>query len=301
MLNITVRHLHYLVALAETGSFSRAANRVGVTQSTLSAAIQSLELELGAPLVDRSGRKIQMLPSGDAVVRQARDIIVRIQELPEHAAEAARPLTTRLRLGVIPSVAPFILPKILPSLTEAYPELNLSMREGLTRDLLDELRSGRLDAAIIARPYQIDGFDCAEIGVDPFFLAIRNDHPLAKRDKVDMDDVEGERFLLLETGHCLREHVIAAVGEANARGEDDVRASSIMTLVQMMEFGLGVTLLPRIAIEAGATRGTNLSVVPYVGEHNARSLVLIWRSGAVRRHDYHLLAEHLRHHCMPAA
>ncbi len=133
MLNISVRQLHYFMALVKAGSFSRAAEVVGVTQSTLSAAIQSLEAELGVTLIDRSGRRMQLLPAGEDFLERARTIVALIEELPEHARQAERPLTTRLRMGVIPSIAPFLLPKILPATSRAFPELQLTIREGLTR------------------------------------------------------------------------------------------------------------------------------------------------------------------------
>ncbi len=175
MLNISVRQLHYFIALVKAGSFSRAAEAVGVTQSTLSAAIQALEAEIGVTLIDRTGRRMQLLPAGEDFLNRAQEIVASIEELPEHARQAERPLTTRLRLGVIPSIAPFLLPKVLPTTAKAFPELQLSVREGLTRTLLDNLRSGSLDVALVAHPYDLDDFEVAEIGQDPFFLAVRRD------------------------------------------------------------------------------------------------------------------------------
>ncbi|MBS7698698.1 MULTISPECIES: hydrogen peroxide-inducible genes activator [unclassified Chelatococcus] len=299
MLNVSFRQLHYLVALAETMSFSRAAERVGVTQSTLSAAIRALEAELGTELVDRSARAIQLLPAGEAITRRAKSIIGLVEELPDHVAGALRPLTTPLRLGVIPSVAPFILPKVVPSLRDAYPELHLFVREGLTRSLLEALRNGGLDAALIATPYAIEGLDCEILGDDLFHLAVPLDHPFANRETVEFGELRGERLLLLEAGHCLREHVIAAIGLDDLPEAEDVRAASIMTLVQMVEFGMGVTLLPDIAVEAGATRGARLQLLPYANTRAKRSLALVWRTGAARRGDYLLLANHLRDYCLP--
>ncbi|EFM60572.1 hypothetical protein P046_01113 [Brucella suis 06-997-1672] len=298
MLNISVRQLHYFLALVQAGSFSRAAEAIGVTQSTLSAAIQALEAELGATLIDRTGRRMQMLPAGEDFLARARDIVALIEELPEHARQAERPLTTRLRMGVIPSIAPFLLPKVLPATAKAFPELQLTVREGLTRSLLESLRSGTLDVALVARPYDLDEFEIAEIGRDPFLLAVRRDHALANRDSVEASDIDDQPFLLLETGHCLREHVMAAIGSKPAQMSGDVHATSIMTLVQLVQFGMGVTLLPQLAIKAGVTRGTDLSVVPYEGKYNFRSLVLAWRTNAARRNEFQLFANHLRSNCL---
>ncbi|OCW05589.1 LysR family transcriptional regulator [Brucella melitensis] len=298
MLNISVRQLHYFLALVQAGSFSRAAEAIGVTQSTLSAAIQALEAELGATLIDRTGRRMQMLPAGEDFLARARDIVALIEELPEHARQAERPLTTRLRMGVIPSIAPFLLPKVLPATAKAFPELQLTVREGLTRSLLESLRSGTLDVALVAHPYDLDEFGIAEIGRDPFLLAVRRDHALANRDSVEASDIDDQPFLLLETGHCLREHVMAAIGSKPAQMSGDVHATSIMTLVQLVQFGMGVTLLPQLAIKAGVTRGTDLSVVPYEGKYNFRSLVLAWRTNAARRNEFQLFANHLRSNCL---
>ncbi|ABQ62438.1 hypothetical protein H721_02776 [Brucella ovis IntaBari-2006-46-332] len=298
MLNISVRQLHYFLALVQAGSFSRAAEAIGVTQSTLSAAIQALEAELGATLIDRTGRRMQMLPAGEDFLARARDIVALIEELPEHARQAERPLTTRLRMAVIPSIAPFLLPKVLPATAKAFPELQLTVREGLTRSLLESLRSGTLDVALVAHPYDLDEFEIAEIGRDPFLLAVRRDHALANRDSVEASDIDDQPFLLLETGHCLREHVMAAIGSKPAQMSGDVHATSIMTLVQLVQFGMGVTLLPQLAIKAGVTRGTDLSVVPYEGKYNFRSLVLAWRTNAARRNEFQLFANHLRSNCL---
>ena len=298
MLNISVRQLHYFLSLVQAGSFSRAADAVGVTQSTLSAAIQALEAELGVTLIDRTGRRMQLLPAGEDFLARARDIVARIEELPAHARQAERPLTTRLRLGVIPSIAPFFLPKVLPATAKAFPELQLTVREGLTRSLLESLRSGTLDVALVAHPYDLDEFEMAEIGRDPFFLAVRRDHALANRDRVDADDLLDEPFLLLESGHCLREHVMAAIGSKPAQTGGDVHATSIMTLVQLVQFGMGVTLLPELAVKANVARGTDLSIVTYEGKNNFRSLVLAWRANAARRNEFQLFANHLRDNCM---
>jgi LysR family hydrogen peroxide-inducible transcriptional activator len=298
VLNVNLRHLHYLVTLADVGSYARAAAKVGVTQSTLSAAIQGLEAELGGALVDRSARRIQILPFGEAIVRRAREILLQVQELPEYAADRSQPLTTRLRLGVIPSIAPFILPKLLRSLRASYPSLSFNVREGLTQALLADVRSGRLDCAFIARVAALEEFDHAEVGKDPFLLAVPEHHRLAARHKTALADLVGEKVVLLDHGHCLRDQVLSAIGGDAPAEESDVRAASIMTLVQLVEFGMGVTLLPRLAVDAGATAGTSLRLVPYSGPGSERTLVLAWRAGALRRPDYEALAAHLRGHCL---
>ncbi|WP_137392406.1 hydrogen peroxide-inducible genes activator [Rhodoligotrophos defluvii] len=300
MLNVSLRQLRYLAALAETQSFSRAAQRMNVAQSTLSAAIQGIETALGAALVDRSGRSVRLTAAGELVIEHVRGILADIDQLPSHVAVASRPLTTRLRLGVIPSVAPFILPKVLPSLRAAYPKLRLRVQEGLTRSLLDDVRSGQLDAALIALPYGFDGFDHVALARDPFMLAVPEGHALARRRAASVGELGSETLLLLERGHCLRDHVLRVV---NADvGDGDVRATSLITLVQLVENKMGVTLLPRVAIEAGLVRGARIRLVPLrEGEAASRTLALVWRARAARQGDYRELAEHLRRHCLPGS
>lgn len=298
MANITIRQLHYFLALAQAGSFSKAAEMVGVTQSTLSAAIQALEIELGAELIDRGGRRIQLLAAGDDLVARARNIVAQVAELPEHARLAEQPLTTRLRMGVIPSVAPFVLPKLFPSVSAAFPQLHLTVREGLTAPLLEAVSSGARDVALIAQPYDLQDYEVAKIGCDRFFLAVKRDHALSNRDRVDAEDLRDLPFLLLENGHCLRTHVLSAIGSRHLSVEGDVHATSIATLVQLVDYGMGVTMLPEVAIKAGVARGTDLSFIPYEGPHNYRSLVLVWRKNSARRHEYELFARHLRETCL---
>lgn len=295
--NINLRHLRYLVTLAESGSFAAAAKAAGITQSTLSAAIQGLEAEFEHPLIDRSGRRMQLLPFGEAMVRRARHILAEIEELPQYAGREVLPLSTRLRLGVIPSVAPFVLPRLLSSLSRDYPLLHLHVREGLTHSLLTEISSGRLDAAFIAHVPSLEGVEIAELGKDPFYLAVKPGHPLTRLNEVTMVQLAHEPLLLLDQGHCLREHAMAALGRDAIIEENDVRAASLLTLVQLVEAGMGITLLPKIAMDAVA--GTQVKLIPYSAPKAVRTLVLAWRKGAVRADDYRVLAAHIRKHCLP--
>ncbi len=297
MANISIRQLQYFLALVKAGSFSGAAELVGVTQSTLSAAIQGLETELGAVLIDRGGRRIQLLPAGEDLVARACDIVALVGELPEHARLAERPLTTRLRMGVIPSIAPFMLPKILPATSKSFPDLDFSVREGLTRPLLDAVRSGSLDVALIALPFPLDKLERRDLFIDHFYLAVTRDHALSNHSYVQAPDIEGQPFLLLENGHCLREHVITAIGSKPSEMATNVHATSIMTLVQLVEFGMGVTLLPGLALKTSLNRNSDIQIIPYEGKNNSRTLSLVWREGAARRHEYQLFADHLKKNC----
>jgi LysR family hydrogen peroxide-inducible transcriptional activator len=290
LININLRHLHYLVTLTEAGTFSAAAAAAHISQSTLTAAIQGLEEELGGMLIDRSHRRVRLLPFGEAVVARAREILDQVQELPGLAAIGNALLTTKLRLGIIPSIAPFALPKLLPALRAQYPDLKLKVREGLTQNLLGLVDSGELDAAFIAHVPSEDDYAHAVVARDPFSLAVPAQHRLANAREVAVGDLGDETLLLLGQGHCLREHVLTAVERGSQPNIEDVRAHSITTLVQLVDNGMGVTLLPDIAIKAGATAGTTLKLIPFSGARSSRTLVLAWRLRSVREADFRALA-----------
>ena len=289
----TIRQMQYFAALAEHRSFSRAAEICHVSQSSLSAAIRALEDAVEAQLVDRSGRIVALTEAGEAVLARVRTILTDTQELGAIARCDRVPLAGKLRLGVIPSIAPFLLPRALPSLRGRYPELRLYLREGITRVLLEDLKDGRLDVVLIAFPYQVEGLETELIGRDPFLFAAPREHPLASRSAVRPQELAAEPLLLLEDGHCLRQHVLSVAGSAPP-GAAEVRATSLTTLVQMADNRLGPTLLPRIAVDAGITAGTELAVVPVDGAGASRDLGLAWRRRSRRAADFRLLAAHLR-------
>jgi LysR family hydrogen peroxide-inducible transcriptional activator len=297
MLNVSIRQLRYFVALAETASFSRAARRAGVTQSTLSGAIREMELALGVRLAERADRTFELTAAGVLLAERAPEIIAAIDDLPGLLANVARPLSTRLRLGVIPSVAPFLLPRALPSMRAAFPELRIRVREALSRSLIADLKAGELDAAIVALPFGVTGVEVEPFWTDRFFLGVSCRHALADRPSIGPADVEGERLLLLETGHCLREQVLSLTGFTPAEDSGDLKAMSLATLVQMADNDLGVTFLPEIAVAAGVAQGTSLRLIPYDGDRSSRRLALVWRERASRRPEYLILARHLETLC----
>lgn len=289
----TIRQMQYFAALAEHRSFSRAAEICRVSQSTLSAGIRGFEEVVEAELVDRSGRHVTLTPAGEAVLGRIRGILAEAQDLARTARCDDTPLTGKLRLGVIPSIAPFLLPRALPAIRARHPGLRLYLREDLTRVLVEDLKQGRLDAILIAFPYAVDGLEVELIGEDPFLFAAAAGHPLAARRSVPTGEIAGEPLLLLDDGHCLRDHVLAAAGTDRREGED-VRATSLTTLVQMADNRLGVTLLPRIAVAAGVTAGTSLVVRPVDDARASRRIGLAWRRRSRRGEDFRLLAGLLR-------
>jgi LysR family hydrogen peroxide-inducible transcriptional activator len=296
----TLRQLQYLKLLVEHGSFSRAADAAHVTQPTLSAGVQELEKILGAPVVDRARSGVILTKVGEEAVRRAEDVLARAEDLVQAARSAGRPLSGRFRLGVIPTIAPFMLPKTLPLLRREFPELRLFLREDLTAKLVAGLKAGSLDAALIALPYDTFGIDTAHVGDDELLAAIPANHPMLASLTVTAEALEKEDLILLEDGHCMREHALAAChidnpkGGGAAAGEGGFAATSLATLVQMVGSGLGVSLLPAMAVDAGLTDAAPVAVRHLEAKVPSREIVVAWRAGSSREADARLLAATLK-------
>jgi LysR family hydrogen peroxide-inducible transcriptional activator len=284
----TLRQLRHFACLADTLNFGRAARLANVTQSTLSASVQELEATLGAALVDRTRRRVDLTPLGERILVRARGVLADAEELALEARGAGEPLAGELRLGVIPSVSPFWMPRALPALRKAYPKLKLYLVEDLTERLVEKLGNGTLDAALLALPCECGPNDSYPLGRDPFRLIVRRDHALAKTRTVPTREIRAQKLLLLADGHCMKKHALAACGLRASRDPDPFAATSIFTLVQMVDNGLGVTLLPQMAIDAGLLKGTDL-VALAVEDDPARDLGLVWRKGTSRRAEFELL------------
>jgi len=292
----TLRQLHYLKLLAENGSFGRAAEAAHVTQPTLSAGIQELERCLGAPVVDRARSGVILTAVGEEALRRATVILNEAEELVEAAKNAGQPLTGRFRMGVIPTIAPFLLPSALPALRDRFPKLRLFLREDLTQRLIASLKAGHLDAALIALPYDMSGLNWAHVSNDELLAAMPADHALAAQDSATPQELEREGLILLEDGHCLREHALSACGLKPPKASDDesFAATSLPTLVQMVGSGLGVTFLPAMAVNAGLAEAAPVAVRPIGIDHASREIVVAWRAGSNRGPEGKLLAEVLR-------
>ena len=293
----TLRQLHYLKLLAEHRSFVRAAEAAHVTQPTLSSGIQELERTLGAAVVDRARSGVILTAVGEEALRRALLILNEAEELVEAAKNAGQPLTGRFRLGVIPTVAPFLLPRVLPVLRARFPKLRLFLREDLTQRLIASWRAGQLDAALIALPFDMHGLDWAHVSDDELLAAMPAGHPLAKLKSADPAQLAREDLILLEDGHCLRDHALAACGlkpPKTAAGEEGFAATSLPTLVQMVSSGLGVTFLPAMAVAAGLTDPASVATRPIAPAHASREIVVAWRAGSNRAAEGRLMAEALR-------
>jgi LysR family transcriptional regulator, hydrogen peroxide-inducible genes activator len=289
----TFRQLEHLVLLADHGHFGRAAQACHVTQSTLSASIKELENVLQASLVDRTKRRVVLTPLGREIVERARRILEDGKELAEAARAESEPLSGTLRMGVIPTIGPFLLPNILPPLRLAYPAFRLYLVEDLTARLVEGLHAGRLDVVLLALPYDCGNVETRVLFQDPFKVAMPKGHSLAVGNAVDLEQIQYKGLLLLKEGHCLREHALAACRLADRRQIEPVEATSLHTLVQMVDNGLGITLLPQLAIDGGILKGTSLTVLPIAGEPPSREIGLVWRRGTGRRREFELLASAL--------
>lgn len=290
----TLRQLQYLKLLAEHGSFSRAADAAHVSQPALSSGVQELERILGAPVVERTRGAVLLTAVGAEAVRRAEDVLARTEDLVEAARNAGKPLSGRFRLGVIPTVAPYLLPQKLGELRAQYPSLKLFIREDLTPRLIAGLKSGQLDAAVIALPYDTPGIDHAHIANDEILAAAPKGHALAGVGPIPEGALRSEDLILLEDGHCLRDQALAAVNIEAPRGEDVFAATTLPTLVQMVSSGLGVSFLPQMAVDAGLADNPGVVVRPISEDAPHREIVVAWRAGSSRAAEARLLAEALR-------
>lgn len=279
------QQLRYLLALAEAGHFGRAAEACGVTQSTLSAGLLALERSLDASLLDRgAGKHVAFTALGEETVARARTALAALEAVAEGVEAARGPMSGPLRLGVIPTVGPFLLPRVMPVLRGAFPNLRLFVREDVTPALVERVVGNRLDLVLVALPCA--GVETLAVLRDEFLVVLPRGHRLAGRARVPAGALAGERMLLMEDGHCLRDQALAFCG-GDAEG---FAATSLHTLVQMVAGGLGVALLPRMAVDAGVAAGADVEVRPLGGGSAWRTIGLGWREGSGRAGEFRGLA-----------
>lgn len=290
MINITLKQLRYFDALARELHFGRAAEACSVTQPALSMQIQELESNLGLTLLERTRSGVQLTKHGAAIAERAARILADTRELIEVAQHGDVLLSGQLRLGVIPSVAPYLLPPVLPLLRDRYPNLNLAVRETQTHTLLQELVDGKLDAILLALPIKHPDIETEVLFEDRFVLALPADRELSGLISATPDFVERERLLLLEEGHCLRDQALTYCELKQVRSINTFGASSLATIVEMVAAGYGITLLPEISLGL-ETRGRSLKLMRFVDPEPSRTLGLVWRSTSPRRQDFIELGE----------
>jgi LysR family hydrogen peroxide-inducible transcriptional activator len=287
----TLKQLQYLVALKEHGHFGRAAEASFVTQSTLSAGLRELELLIGVTLVERTRRVVRFTPLGDQIVAKARKVLREAEELGDLARAAGKPLSGEMRLSVIPTIAPFLLPRVLPRLRRDYPELKLYLREEPSAAACDSLQSGRADCVLLALPYACGDVVTEPLFADRLFVAFPDsDENAAAKAAIRPAEIDEARLLLLEDGHCLKDHALAACNRPELRAEATMLGTSLHTVVQMVDNGLGLTILPELAIRGGILEHTGITARPLDAERAERTVALAWRPASPRERDFRLLA-----------
>ncbi|MEM8771974.1 MAG: hydrogen peroxide-inducible genes activator [Pseudomonadota bacterium] len=286
----TLRQLQFFVTLARRQSFSKAADECLVSQSTLSSAVKELEGLIGQQLVDRSTRSFALTPSGEEVAERAPAILAGAEDLVS-SASGRRPLEGPFTLGVIPTIAPFVLPEATADLHASYPKLELFLREDLTEALAERLTAGLIDAALLALPYEIPGVEFIETGEDPFWFACNKEHKFARKKTLTTDDLTETPLLLLEDGHCLREHALDACHLADRNANASFDGTSLFTLTQMTRTGLGATLLPEMAVKSGLAKTAGLCAIPFSKPVPSRRIGVAWRKGSGRAEEAQAIAE----------
>ncbi|KQN77897.1 hydrogen peroxide-inducible genes activator [Sphingomonas sp. Leaf62] len=286
----TLKQLQYLVALHDAGHFGRAAEASFVTQSTLSAGIRELETLISVVLVERTRRVVRFTPLGESIVLKARKVLREAEELTDMARAAGRPLSGEMRMSVIPTIAPFLLPRLLPRLRRDYPDLKLFLREEPSAAACEGLHHGRTDCVLLALPYGCGEVEVAPLFEDRLLLAVPGNDSGDTAPLV-ADDIDPERLLLLEDGHCLKDHALRACEQPEVRGQAMMMGTSLHTIVQMIDNGLGTTMLPQMAIDAGILEHTGVTARPIESKNAQRRIALVWRRASPRERDFRLLAD----------
>jgi LysR family hydrogen peroxide-inducible transcriptional activator len=292
----SIQQLKYFVALTEIGHFGRAAERCFVSQSAFSNAIKELENTLDTQLVDRTNRNVTITATGQQVAVQARLVLRDLDSLVETARGQKEPLTGELRLGVIPTIAPFILPDVLPRLRKKYPDLRLLLVEDQTQRIHARLMQGELDVLLIALPWEMQGVEEHALFRDTFCLACHENTDHVDPENYRFSRLDSDSILLLEDGHCLREHALAACKIRNTQKVSRFAASSLLTLIEMVDADLGVTFLPEMARGSSLLRNTRVKLHS-IGDRSYRTIGLVWRKGSRRVEEFRLLGDFIRASC----
>jgi len=289
----TVKQLRYFVELEKHAHFGKAAEACFVSQSAFSVAIRELESTLGTQLFDRTNKRVTITAMGQEIVVQARLVIRDLEALMDMAWVSSEPLSGKLRLGVIPTISPFLLPKLLPQLRSHFPQLQLYLQEDTTQRVYERLMSGELDLILIAFPYELRNVEKMKLFNDQFLLAYKTGSQFIDKQKVTVDHLQSESILLLEDGHCLRDHVLSACKIRNLNKVSHFAASSLLTLIEMVEADLGVTYLPEMAKDSPMLKNTNIKtqVMP---KSSHREIGLIWRKGSARGKEFKMLGEFIK-------
>lgn len=289
----TTKQLRYFVALAQIGHFGKAADACFVSQPAFSVAIRELENTLNIQLVDRTNKNVTVTSLGREIAAQARLVLRDLEELVDIAQGNQLPLTGQLKLGVIPTIAPFLLPRLLPALRKSFPDLKLYLKEDLTDRVYASLMDGDLDLILIALPYELRNVTEMHLFKDHFYLAHQAKSALVDRDRHQVSELPEDSILLLEDGHCMRDHALSACSIKNADKVSKITATSLLTLVQMVDADLGVTYLPEMAIASSLLRNTRITTTP-LGDESYRDIGLVWRKAGTRNEEFEILGRFIK-------
>lgn len=288
----TIKQLRYFIALEEYGHFGRAAEACYVSQSAFSVAIKELENVLGVQLVDRDNKNVTITATGKDVAVHARLILRDLEGLVEISKSSQEPLTGRLKMGIIPTIAPFLLPNLIPHLEKSFPRLNLFLHEDFTARIYSQLMGGDLDLLLVAMPYDFKKIESMHLFRDHFYFASKKNSRFIKNGKLKVEQLPEESVLLLEDGHCLREHALTACKIRNLNKVSQMTASSLLTLIQMVEADLGVTFLPEMACKSAIIKKSEILLIPMPAK-SYRDICLVWRHGSSRANEFKIFGENI--------
>ncbi|WP_147652254.1 DNA-binding transcriptional regulator OxyR [Vulcaniibacterium gelatinicum] len=277
---MNLRDLRYLVALADHRHFGKAAAACFVSQPTLSTQIRKLEDELGVALVERAPRKVMLTAAGRDIAERARRIVAEVEQMKEAARRSQDPEAGTVRLGLFPTLGPYLLPHVVPRIRERFPRLELLLVEEKSPVILERLRSGKLDAGLLALPLHDEQLHAEFLFEEPFLLAVPGTHPLARKSALALKDLADERLLLLEDGHCLREQALDVCQLAGAGEMSGFQATSLETLRQMVAANVGVTLLPTLAVKPPVARSPDIRLLPFRDSRPSRQIAMVWRKSS---------------------
>jgi LysR family hydrogen peroxide-inducible transcriptional activator len=298
MADLKLKDLRYLVAVADTRHFGRAAERSFVSQPTLSAQLKKLEDYLGVQLIERAPKRVALTAAGEEIVERARRILEASEEIVELAKGHRDPLAGRLKLALLPTIGPYLLPHVAARLRKQLPRLELMLYEYQTDPMLEKLHSGEIDVGILALPVQTDGLDSYELYKEPFTVALPAGHKLASRHSIKVEDLAHETLLLLEDGHCLRDQALDICSSADVHEKQDFRATSLETLRQMVAAGVGITLLPELAGRGAYGNARGVAIKPFVKPVPSRTIGAVWRKSSARREAILALAKQIEAHAL---
>ena len=296
MPELKLKDLRYLVALADTRHFGRAAAKCFVSQPTLSAQLRKLEQNLGVQLIERQPRRVTLTPAGEEVTRHARHMLETGEAILTLAQTRRDPLAGQLRLALLPTIGPYLLPQVALKLRKALPRLELMLYEYQTAPMLEHLHAGEIDVGLLALPVHDEALASRELYEEPFVLALPESHRLATRAQVRVDDLDGETLLLLEDGHCLRDQALEICARSNVHEKQDFRATSIETLRQMVAAGVGITLLPALASRGAYAHARGIAIRAFARPIPSRRIGAVWRKSSARASAIAALIDQIARH-----